>query len=77
MSKLRVTVEWMFKEIKLFWSATDEKRKMRVGLFPVGIFYMGAMLMMNIRNCLHPNQLSQFFDLEPPSLKEYLYHKDE
>ena len=31
MSRERVTVEWYFKEVKLYWSTMDYKRKMRTG----------------------------------------------
>ncbi len=31
MSSARISVEWMFKEVKLYWSHVDFKSKMRVG----------------------------------------------
>ena len=76
MSKSRVTVEWIFKEIKLYWTAVDFKRKLRVEQLPAGTLYTGAMLLTNIRNCCYPNSVSQYFDCQPPTLDEYLSHKD-
>lgn len=75
MASVRVTVEWFFKIVKKYWTAVDFKRKMRIGLGPVGLVYSSAMLLTNIRNCLHPNQISQYFSCPPPSLHEYLTHK--
>ena len=76
MSSVRVTVEWMFKEIKIYWSSVDFKRKLRVRQSPVGLLYLSAMLLTNIRNCCYPNTISQYFGVKPPTLEDYLSHKD-
>lgn len=34
---VRVTVEWMYKEVKLYWTTSDFKRKMRTGESPVAL----------------------------------------
>lgn len=73
---VRVTVEWMYKEVKLYWSTVDFKRKMRIGEAPVGLLYIAAMLLTNFRNCIYPNTVSQYFNCNPPSLEEYLLHKE-
>ena len=31
-----------------------------------------AGMLANIQNCFHPNQVSQYFGLEPPTVEEYL-----
>ena len=76
MSKGRVTVEWYFKEVKLYWSTMDYKRKLRTGESPVGALYIAALLLTNIRNCVYPNTISQYFKCSPPTLEEYISHKD-
>ena len=76
MSKSLVTVEWIFKEIKRYWTAVDFKRKLRVEQLPAGTLYTGAMLLANIRNGCYPDSVSQYFDCNPPTLDEYLSHKD-
>lgn len=76
MSTVRVTVEWIFKEIKLYWASVDFKRKLRVEESPAGMLYLGAMLLTNMRNCCYPNTVSQYFNVTPPSLEVYLQHKD-
>jgi nuclease HARBI1 len=76
MSAIRITVEWIFKEVKQYWSTMDYKRKLRVGEFPVGALYIAAMLLTNLRNCIYPNPTAQYFSCRPPTLEEYLEHKD-
>lgn len=75
MSSVRVTVEVFFKEVNKYRSAVDFKRKMRIGIGPVGLVYLVAIILINIRNCIHPNQISQYFNCIPPTLNEYLTHK--
>lgn len=74
---VRVTVEWTYMEVKLYWTTVDFKRKLRVGEAAVGLVYIGAILLHNIRGCMYRNQVSQYFRCDPPSLEEYLTHKDE
>ena len=72
MSKVRVTVEWIFKEVKLYFPVCDTKRKMKLGESPVGLLYLGTMLMCNLHNSCYPNQISRYFGVTPPSLQEYV-----
>lgn len=74
-SKARVTAEWYFMEMKKYWARCDYKRSLRILQAPYGKFILGAVLLTNIRNCLYPNEISQFFGCNPPSLEEYLDHK--
>lgn len=76
MSMARVTVEWFFKEVKLYWTSVDFKRKLRINESGVSTMYIAAVLLTNFRNCVYPNSISQYFEVEPPSLEEYLNHKD-
>ena len=77
MSRGIVTVEWYFKEVKLYWSTMDYKKKMRTGESPVGALYIAAMLLTNFRNCVYPNSISQYFLCAPPTLEDYLDHKQQ
>lgn len=72
MATSRVTVEWMFKEIKQFWTLLDFKRKLRIEQAPVAALYMAGMLLSNIRNCLYRNETSLYFKCKPPSVEEFL-----
>jgi nuclease HARBI1 len=75
MSSCRISVEWIFKEVKMYWTSVDYKRKMRLLECPVGALYISAHLLTNFRNCVYPNPISQYFNCRPPSLEEYLSHK--
>ena len=72
MSGARITVEWMFKELKKFWTAVDFPRKMRVLQLPVGTLYLAAILLCNVRNCFYRNQTSIYFRCNPPTLEAFL-----
>ncbi|RPA78918.1 hypothetical protein BJ508DRAFT_241067 [Ascobolus immersus RN42] len=73
MSGQRIVVEWIFGIISRYWTFTAFKRSNRVGLSPVAAYYLCAALLTNIHTCLRRrNQISDKFDLEPPTLKEYL-----
>lgn len=68
MAQFRVTVEWLFKEDKRYWTSVDFKRKLRVGEGPCGLMYIAACVLTRIRNCIYPNPIYQFFNHPPPSL---------
>ena len=72
MSKSRITVEWIFKEVKMYLPVVDNKRKMKLWESPVGLLYISTMVLCNLRNCIYPNQISAYFGVSPPSLDEYL-----
>lgn len=40
---VRVTVKWMYKEVRLYGSTVEFKRKMRIGEEYVGLLYITAM----------------------------------
>lgn len=75
-SKVRVIVEWMFKEVKLYRTKLGYKRKMRIAESPVGALYLGAMLLTNMFNCVYPNTIAQCLKCTAPSLEQCLVHKD-
>ncbi|XP_055331221.1 uncharacterized protein LOC129583449 [Paramacrobiotus metropolitanus] len=59
MSRVREPVEWGFKEMRMYVN-------------PINKLYRVAVILISCHHCLHHNQASQYFDLEPPSLEEYL-----
>lgn len=72
MSSVRITVEWAFKEVKLYWASVDYKRKLRLFESPIAMIYQAAVLLTNLRNCFYPNQLSRYFNCAPPTFEEYI-----
>jgi hypothetical protein len=72
MSNVREAVEWGFKDVIVQFAFVDFKKNMKLYLQPVGKYYLVAALLVNCRNCLYGNQISTYFEMEPPSLDEYL-----
>ena len=46
---------------------------MKVYLQPIGLYYKVAVFMSNCNACLYGNQVSKYFDTQPPQLEEYLH----
>ena len=72
MSKVRVWVEWVFGDITNYFAFLDYKKNLKVGLSVVGKMYVTCGLLQNARTCLYKNTTSIFFDIDPPSLDDYL-----
>lgn len=75
-SKVRVTTEWVYMEIKRWWTRCDYKRSLKIQQAPYGNFLLAACILTNIRNCLYPNEISQYFEVLPPTLEEYLQNRE-
>jgi len=72
MSSVRISVEWIFKEIINYFKFMDFKKNLKIKLSAVGKMYIVCALLQNFRTCLYGNQVTHFFDCKPPSLNEYL-----
>ena len=71
MSKVRISVEWMFNEIIKYFAFLEFKKNLKIGLSPVGKTYRVSALPTNTRTCLYKTQTSEFFNIDPPNLEEY------
>lgn len=74
MSQVRIVVEHGFGIITNTWPFLNAGWKMRLGASPVGHYYRTGVLLANGLNCIRPNQVSQYFDCEPPELVDYFHH---
>ena len=72
MSTVRVTVEWAFGKVLSIFAFVDYKKNKKLYLQPVGKYYSVASILTNCHTCMYGSVVSDFFDLEPPSLGEYL-----
>lgn len=72
MSNVRETVEWGFKDIITQFAFLDFKKNLKLYLQPVGKCYLVGALLTNCQTCVYGNETSIYFDMEPPSLAEYL-----
>ena len=73
MSGVRQCVEWEFGKVVRLWAFLDFEKNLKLFLSPVGKLYMVGVLLTNCHTCLHGSETSQYFQLNPPSLEEYLY----
>lgn len=71
MSSFRIEVEHGFADVIRLWPYLNVWWKHRVFYSPVGRYYRVGVLFTNAHNCIRPNQTSQFFHCEPPTLEEY------
>lgn len=89
MSKVRIVVEWAFKEVVNLCSFIDYPRNQKHLLQPVGIQFRVAVILHNAHVILHHPQIAQYFDvnrdeghpeyieqqlLEPPTLASYFHN---
>ena len=71
MSFVRVTVEWLFGNIINDFKFLDLKKNLKIGMSSVGKMHLVSALLHNVITCLYGNSTSEFFWLNPPSLKDY------
>ena len=71
MSKVRVSVEWVFGDIINYFKFLDFKKNLKVQLSAVGEMYIVCALLQNARCCLYGSTTSEYFDIQPPSLVDY------
>lgn len=72
MSKVRISVEWAFKDVRKYFTHLDMSRKMTVAISPVGLWFFSACILCNFRTCFYGSQTSKRFDCEPPSFEQYI-----
>lgn len=72
MSKVRIVVEWGFKNIVQQWQFLDFQQTMMILKMPIGQYYVNAAFLTNLRNCLYGGQIGNHFKCEPLSLEQYL-----
>lgn len=58
---VRITVECIVMELKMYISTLDFKGKMKVLEAPIRSLYLAALLLLNMCNFIYPNQISQHF----------------
>jgi nuclease HARBI1 len=72
MSRVRVSVEWCFGKVVSLFPFVDFKKSQKLYLQPVGKYYFVAVLLTNMHTCVESSVTGSFFDINPPSLSEYL-----
>ena len=72
MSTVRICVEWVFGKITNLWPYIDDKKNQTLYKQPVAKQYLVCAFLTNVHTCLYGSQTGKFFDLQPPTLEQYL-----
>lgn len=72
MSSVRVVVEWPFGGIATYFAFVDFKKNLKLYLQEVGKLYLVSTILYNARVCLYGSTASTFFEVQPPTLEDYL-----
>lgn len=73
MSSVRQSVEWEFGKILSLFAFLDFRKNLKLYLQPVGKLYFVGALLKNCHTCLYGSQTSMYFQMQPPTLEQYLY----
>lgn len=76
MSKVRQAVEWGFQKVAAEFAFCDYFKNQKLLLQDVVAIYKTSVILTNCHTCLYGSQTGQYFDIEPPTLEEYLKEKD-
>ena len=71
MSRVRVSVEWIFGDIIGHWKFLDFKKDLKLGLSAVGKQYAVAALLRNALTCFYGSTTTNYFYLETPTIEQY------
>ena len=74
MLTVHIEVEHGFGIISNLWPFLNAGWKMHLYSSPVPCYYHVGVLLANGINCLHPNQVTQYFNCLPPCLNEYFHN---
>ena len=74
MSSVRVSVEWIFKDIINYFKFLDFKKNLKVQLSAVGKIYIVCTLLHNAKYCLYGSTTSEYFHVQPPTLSPVNIH---
>ncbi|KAL3213458.1 hypothetical protein MRX96_035391 [Rhipicephalus microplus] len=72
MSSVRQAVEWGFGRVVADFAFVDFYKSQKMTRQRVGRMYKVATLFINCRTCMYGSQVSTYFDVTPPTLREYL-----
>lgn len=77
MAKLRVSSEWMFKDVTSLWPLLSFHKGLKLRQMPVSKFYVLAADLTNMHTIMRGRcQTSLYFQCPPPSMEEYLAPRD-
>ena len=72
MSEVRVAVEWLFGNITNYFKFIYFKSQLQINMSSVGKFYIVCAFLENALTCLYGNIVLEKFEVQPPSLQDYI-----
>lgn len=72
MSSMRQAVEWGFGKIIGEFAFLDLKKNQKLLLQEISMMYTTGMILSNCHTCLYGSQTAQYYNIQPPTLEEYL-----
>jgi len=72
MSSVRESVEWGFGKIAQYFAFVDFKKNQKLFLQAVGKSYLVAGILTNLHTCINDSITARFFEIDPPTVEEYL-----
>ena len=70
-NKVRISVEWSYRDVICFFGGLEEPSKMRMMQSDIQAFTTTVWLLMDAYNTMNMVQRAQFFELQPPTLREW------
>jgi len=72
MASVRISVEWSFNIIIQLFAFLDFKKNLKLELQDIGDYYLLGSLLSNCHTCFNGNQISCYFGIDPPDIRDYL-----
>lgn len=76
MSQVRQCVEWGFSKVVNLFAFVDFRKNLKLFKQPIDKYYKVAVILTNIHSCLYRNQTSYYFDVEAPTVQDYLHSQN-
>ena len=71
MSRVRISVEWGYHLVTRLWGMVNFVPQQQTLKTQSAKNYMVAAILTNLQNCCQPNQISQYFEVQLPTLEQY------
>jgi hypothetical protein len=71
MARQRIVVEWGFGKVVNTFAFIDFRKKLKIGLSPVGPLIFTAFLLTNVHTCYYGSETASYFQCQPPTVWEY------
>ena len=72
MSQVKVTVEWISRDVINYFKHVDFKKNLKIGLSCVGKMYKVSAILTNAYTWLQKNHVSTFFGVNPSLLEDFI-----